>query len=94
MPLSRRIPELKGFTRAYFKTTKPKAILSLKALNKFDEGSLIDKKLLKEKRLIKNKITSVKIVNIGILEKKLNFKGLTFSDSAKKVLEKIGCEIK
>jgi large subunit ribosomal protein L15 len=67
MPLSRRLPKLKGFTRAYFKTTAATATLTLSALNVFDNGSVVDLKALKEKKLIKASAVKAKVVTRAVL---------------------------
>jgi large subunit ribosomal protein L15 len=94
MPLSRRLPKLKGFTRAYFKTTAPTATLTLSALNVFDNGAVVDIKTLKEKKLIKGTVVQVKVVSKGSLDKKLEFNNLLFSKTAKELVLKAGCTIK
>lgn len=94
MPLSRRIPKLKGFKRGYFKVTKPTLTLTLGALNVFDNNAEVTLEAIKQKKLVKSRVNKVKIVNKGVLVKKLQFTDLAFSASAKKIAEEAGCTIK
>ncbi len=93
MPLSRRIPKLKGFSRRYFKTEKTNQTIALSSLNIFDNDSIVDMKSLKEKRVVSNSATKVKVVSKGDLLKKLQFKDIPFSKTAKIAVEKGGSKI-
>ncbi|MEK7070504.1 MAG: 50S ribosomal protein L15 [Patescibacteria group bacterium] len=66
-------------------------IVTLTSLNVFKDGDVIDLKTLAEKNLIKNvsKMTRVKILANGLLEKKLTIK-LPISKKAKELVEKAG----
>lgn len=93
MPLSRRLPKLKGFSRRFFRTEKTNATVTTSALNFFDNDSVVDIKALKEKNIIANSVSSVKVVLKGDLQKKLQFKNIAFSKSAKEAVEKGGSKI-
>lgn len=87
MPLQRRIPHLKGFKnnrKILFNT------INTGALEKFDEGSSIDYKLLLENGLINKKNLPVKILGTGKLSKKLTVKANSFSKNAAEIIEKAG----
>ncbi|MGQ9473293.1 MAG: 50S ribosomal protein L15, partial [Candidatus Caldatribacteriaceae bacterium] len=58
MPLVRRIPK-RGFRRAFQNDWE---IVNLQALNIFEDGTLIDKKILKEAGLIHDVTAKVKIL--------------------------------
>jgi large subunit ribosomal protein L15 len=96
MPLSRRIPKLKGFSREYYKIKYPSFSLDLSTIVKnFKEGELVSNKTLLEKKLIKNKTLKVKVIGgTEDLSKKFNFEGIKFSASTKAILDKAGCTIK
>lgn len=87
MPLQRRIPHLKGFKnnrKILFNT------INTGALEKFDEGSSIDYKMLLENGLINKKNLPVKILGTGKLSKKLTVKANSFSKNAAEKIEKAG----
>lgn len=87
MPLQRRIPHLKGFKnnrKILFNT------INTGALEKFDDGSSIDYKLLLENGLINKKNLPVKILGTGKLSKKLTVKANSFSKNAAEKIEKAG----
>ncbi len=97
MPLARRIPKLKGFSRAFLKAKKRKILISLtdldktfKANSKITLQSLIDSKLIKSK----SKKIDLKILANGKLTKKLNVEGIKVSDKARKAIEKLGGSVK
>lgn len=67
MPLQRRIPK-RGFTNIF---RKEYAIINVKDLNCFDDGTVVTLDLLKEVGLVNKIITGVKLLGDGELEKKL-----------------------
>ena len=83
LPLFRRIPK-RGFKNYNFRTRY--AVINLDSLNRFDEGTVVKKALLKETGIIKNQLDGVKVLGNGTLEKKLTIQANKFSASA---LEKI-----
>ena len=90
MPLSRRIPKLKGFSRAYFKNKKPLRILSLaKIADYFKENATINFQALVKAGFIKNSQDKIKILANGKITKKLNFKQIVISRAAQKQIEAI-----
>ena len=94
MPLSRRLPKLKGFTRGYLKINESNFMVRTLDLNMLDEGVNVDLNLLIEKKLISNKAKTAKIVLKGKLLKKLNFVGIKASKGAKEAIEKLGGSVK
>ena len=96
MPLSRRVPKLKGFSREYYKLKYPTLTLNLSEVSRnFKDGDLISVKTLLEKGLIKNKTLKVKVISgTEDFSKKLEFDGIKFSGPTKAIVEKAGCTIK
>ncbi len=90
MPLIRQLPKIRGF-----KSIHPRAqVVVLEHLAKlFDDGSVIDAKVLYQKGLIENLKIPIKIVGNKTIEKKLEFRGLRLSASAKLAAEKAGGKI-
>jgi large subunit ribosomal protein L15 len=87
MPLIRRIPK-RGFNNAAFKTQF--AIVSLDALNAFDNGANVDEQALLKAGVIRRPYHQVKILGGGELKKKLNITANKASESAKAAIEKAG----
>jgi large subunit ribosomal protein L15 len=94
MPLSRRIPKLKGFTRGYLKINESVKAIILGDLNIFNDGDTVDTKALKEKKLISYKVKVAKIINKGELTKKINVSGLLLTKSVNEIIVKMGGTIK
>ncbi|MEN6463213.1 MAG: 50S ribosomal protein L15 [Syntrophomonas sp.] len=70
MPLQRRIPK-RGFTNIF---GKEYAIINVKDLNCFENGTEVTPELLKEAGLVKSYKDGIKILGDGDLEKKLTIK--------------------
>ena len=83
LPLYRRLPK-RGFTNGKFRTRY--AVINLKDLNVFENGTLVTPALLKAKGIIKNQLDGIKILGEGKLEKNLTIQANKFSTTA---LEKI-----
>ena len=86
------MPKKRGYR---FKSLQDKpAILNLEDLNKvFSGGEMITSAVLRQKGLISNisgRLPQVKILGQGQIAKKLSFKGITFSASAKDAIIKAG----
>lgn len=86
MPLQRRVPK-RGFVNIF--ATKMTAI-NVSALNKFEDGAVVDAQALKSAGIIKKELDGVKILGHGELSKKLTVKVAAFSDSAKQKIEAAG----
>ena len=86
MPLYRRIPK-RGFTN---RNTLDIVAINVSALEKFENGAVVDVAALKESGIVKNGRDGVKILGNGELTKKLTVKANAFSASAKEKIEAAG----
>lgn len=87
-PLYRRIPK-RGFNNARFTTRY--AIINLSDLNKFfNDGDTVSEEILKERGIIKKRLSGIKILGNGTLEKKLTIKANVFTSSALAKIEDAG----
>ena len=86
MPLQRRVPK-RGFNNIF---ATRYAIVNLAALNKFENGAVVDTEARKAAGLVKNSYDGVKILGNGALEKNLTVKAAAFSESAKSKIEAAG----
>lgn len=86
VPLYKKLPEIRGFKRPY---QKKAVVINLYALNVFKDGETVSPQALFEKKLISKQDLSknIKILGHGELKSKLNFSGVSLSESAKKALE-------
>lgn len=94
MPLYMRLPK-KGFKNAPFKTVY--AVVSLGLIDSKFETEEVSRQSLVEKGILKgrNKTLPIKILATGELTRKLTFLDIDkFSQSAAKVIAKVGGEIK
>jgi len=96
MPLSRRLPKLKGFNKNTQKGEHNVVEINVTKLNKFENGSTVNTTTLRESGLLKSKSKSnlVKILGNGDLTKKLTVEGLVVTKQAKSKIEKAGGEVK
>jgi large subunit ribosomal protein L15 len=65
----KRLPLLRGKGKNKSLRIKP-TILSLKALNVFKDGSIVDLKALREKKLVGTRVSRVKVLGMGELKAK------------------------
>jgi len=86
MPLARRIPK-RGFNNIY---AKPLETVNLTALNRFDDGAIVDAKALLEAGVLSQCRYGVKILGCGEITKNLTVKASAFSESAKQKIEAAG----
>lgn len=86
MPLQRRVPK-RGFNNIFAKNI---VSVNVAALNRFEDGSVVDSNTLIEAGIVKNIRDGVKILASGDLEKKLTVKASAFSESAKQKIESLG----
>ena len=91
MPLYRRIPK-RGFTN---RNSLEIVGINLKALESFEDGSVITIDSLIESGIVKNPKDGVKILGNGELTKKLTVKANAFSAKAQEKIEALGgtCEV-
>ena len=83
LPLFRRLSK-RGFNNNNFRTVY--STVNVEDLNRFENDTVVDIKLLKEARLINKELDGVKVLGNGKLEKKLTVKANAFTRSA---IEKI-----
>lgn len=87
-PLYRRLPK-RGFNNARFETKY--ATINLDDLNKFfQDGDIVTPEILKERGIIKNQLSGIKVLANGNLEKKLTVKAHRFSSTAVTKIEAAG----
>ena len=86
LPLYRKLPK-RGF---YNKFGKKYAIVNIEALNRFEDGAVIDAATLCEAGLVSSINDGVKILGTGELTKKLTVKAAVFSNAAKEKIEAAG----
>ena len=91
MPLYRRLPK-RGFTN---RNSLEIVGINLKALESFEDGSVITIDSLVESGIVKNPKDGVKILGNGELTKKLTVKANAFSAKAQEKIEALGgtCEV-
>ncbi|CAJ1004472.1 MULTISPECIES: 50S ribosomal protein L15 [Bacillales] len=85
-PLYRRLPK-RGFTNI---NRKEYAIVSLDALNRFEEGTVVTPELLKETGVISALRDGVKVLANGELNVKLTVKAHKFSAAAAEKIAQVG----
>ena len=86
MPLSRRIPK-RGFNNIF---AKPLEAINVSALDKFEDGAVVDAKALLEKGILSKCRYGYKVLGSGKLSKKLTVQASAFSASAKEAIEAAG----
>ena len=86
MPLARRIPK-RGFHNIF---AKPLESVNVSALEKFEDGAVVDAKVLLDAGVLSKCTYGVKILGNGEITKKLTVKASAFSESAKTKIEAAG----
>lgn len=86
MPLARRVPK-RGFNNIF--ATKYVGI-NVDALNRFEDGSVVDEAAIVNAGLVKKTLDGIKILGRGELNKNLTVKVTAFSATAKEKIEKAG----
>ena len=87
LPLYRKLPK-RGFNNARF--GKQYTVINVEALNKFNDGDVVDSAALLLNGMIDSVNDGVKILGEGELTKKLTVKAKVFSASAKEKIEAVG----
>ena len=87
LPLFRRLSK-RGFNNYNFRTVY--STVNVGDLNRFEDGTVVDTKLLKEVGLINKQLDGVKVLGNGELTKKLTVKVNAFTKTAKEKIENIG----
>ena len=88
MPLQRRLPKV-GFTSRNSSTAR----VRLGELE-FDGNENITIEILKEKKIVSQKVKVVKVFLSGQLKNKINLNGINVTKGARKVIEDLGGKIK
>ncbi len=86
MPLARRIPK-RGFNNIF---AKPLETVNLSALDKFEDGAVIDAEALLGAGIISKCKYGIKILGNGEITKKFDVKAAAFSETAKQKIEAAG----
>ena len=86
MPLARRIPK-RGFNNIF---AKPLEAVNVSALDKFEDGSVVDAEAMLKAGVLSKCTYGVKILGNGAISKKLTVKASAFSESAKEKIEAAG----
>ena len=90
LPLFRRLSK-RGFNNYNFRVVY--ATVNVKDLERFEDGTVVTKELLKENGLIKKELDGIKILGNGELTKKLTVQATKFSNKAKEKIENNGGKI-
>lgn len=95
MPLSRRIPKLKGFSRGSIKSNVKTIAINFKDIEKLGDGAKINPNTLYEHKIVqkKSKRLSIKLLAQGKAAKKLEVSGINVSQKARELVEKNGGKI-
>ncbi len=86
LPLYRKLPK-RGFKNRFAVNY---AVVNVDALNKFDNGAVVDIEALKAAKLVRKELDGVKILGNGELTKKLTVKATVFSATAREKIEAAG----
>lgn len=86
LPLYRKLPK-RGFHNRFAKNY---AIVNVGALNKFEDGAVIDLAFLLEKKVVRQPLDGLKVLGNGELTKKITVKASVFSATAKEKIEAAG----
>lgn len=86
MPLARRIPK-RGFNNIF---AKPLTAINVSALNRFEDGSVVNLQSLLDSGVVTQCKYGVKVLGNGELTKKLTVQATAFSASAKEKIEAAG----
>ena len=89
LPLYRKLPK-RGFKNRFAVNY---SIVNVEALNRFEDGAVVDLEALKAAKLVRKELDGVKILGNGELTKKLTVKATVFSATAKEKIEAAGGKI-
>lgn len=87
MPLIRRLPK-RGFNNAAFHKTY--AVVNLEELNRFDAGTSVNEKMLRDSKLVRGKVAGLKILGDGELKHALTIEADKVSAAARQKIERAG----
>ena len=86
MPLARRVPK-RGFNNIF---AKPLEAVNISALDRFEDGKVVDAAALLARGVISKCKYGVKILGEGEITRKLTVKAAAFSATAKEKIEAAG----
>ncbi len=86
LPLYRKLPK-RGF---HNKFGKQFATINVDALNKYEDGAVVDAQALIDSGIVKCVYDGIKVLGNGELSKKLTVKAAVFSNTAKEKIEAAG----
>ena len=86
LPLYRKLPK-RGFKNRFAVNY---AVVNVAALNRFENGTVVDAEVLKAAKLVRKELDGVKILGNGELTKTLTVKATVFSATAKEKIEAAG----
>ena len=89
LPLYRKLPK-RGFKNRFAVNY---SIVNVEALNRFENGAIVDLEALKAAKLVRKELDGVKILGNGELTKTLTVKATVFSATAKEKIEAAGGKI-
>lgn len=89
LPLYRRLPK-RGFTNIFARNY---AIVNVSALERFEDGAVVDADVLLENGIIRRELDGLKILGDGEITKKLTVKASIFSAVAKEKIEAAGGKV-
>ena len=86
MPLARRLPK-RGFNNIF---AKPLDAINVSALEKFENGAVVDTQALLDAGILSKCIYGFKVLGNGNITKNITVKAAAFSESAKAKIEAAG----
>ena len=86
LPLYRKLPK-RGFNNRFAVNY---AIVNVSALNKFEDGAVVDMEALLAAKIVRKELDGLKVLGAGELTKKLTVKATVFSATAKEKIEAAG----
>ena len=86
MPLARRVPK-RGFNNIF---AKPLETVNVSALEKFEDGAVVDAQALLDAGILSKCTYGVKVLGNGEITKKLTVNAAAFSETAKEKIEAAG----
>ena len=86
LPLYRKLPK-RGFTNRFATNY---AIVNVEALNKFEDGAVVDMEALLAAKIVRKELDGLKVLGNGELTKKLTVKAAAFSATAKEKITAAG----
>ena len=89
LPLYRKLPK-RGFKNRFAVNY---SIVNVAALNKFEDGAVVDLEALLAAKIVRKPIDGLKVLGNGDLTKKLTVKATVFSATAKEKIEAAGGKI-